>query len=52
MNISNVEALVWVLPNMQLVPTGTVLHDHSACVKARQVNSREAELSMKSIILA
>lgn len=50
MNISNAEALVWVLQNSELMAKTNNPHDHTNCISTKQINRQEAEISIKSKI--
>lgn len=43
MNVSNVKAFVWTLPNTDLVHTG---HDYSTRITSRQSSAQEAEIAL------
>lgn len=49
MNVSNVKAFVWTLPNPELLSERN-LHDHSNCIFTKQRDNDEAEIITNSKI--
>lgn len=47
MNVSNVKAFVWTLPNPELLSERDE-HDHSNCIFTKQLDNDEAEIITKS----